>query len=197
MYASAVQYNISTLWALARCSILQFGVNTGSYVCFSTNSMQHMHCLLLIQPVGLCYTSTNRLPKQSQPTCWPTKITRPPKSFESASQLCTNIASILLVPPNFTGSLFLQVSGAPSAVSHTSKRQRLSLLGSGSLFTVPRTSLLFPALNPVIGPEGIVVSQQSLVAAYIESLKVCWLQKVNPRLLPCKTCCVLSHILCW
>lgn len=69
-----------------------------------------------------------------------------------------------------------------------SKRQRLSVLGgSGDLFTVPKQSPMFPALNPALIPEdGNLVSGQSLVAAYVETRQVPWPQ--NQSKLLCKSC---------
>lgn len=71
----------------------------------------------------------------------------------------------------------VQLSGASQQVTHATKRQRLCLVGTEDLFTVPARSLLFPTLNPVFSPEdGKALSGQSLVAAYLETMQVPCLQ---------------------
>lgn len=78
----------------------------------------------------------------------------------------------------------MQMYGAPQDMNHASKRQRLSLLDHDDLFNPPRTSLLFPALNPVTNhDDATVLSQHSLMAAYTDTMEVrCW----------AKTTCALS-----
>lgn len=68
----------------------------------------------------------------------------------------------------------MQMSGAPHDMKHASKRPRLSLLHHDELFQTPRTSLLFPALNPITNhDDATVLSQQNLMAAYIDTIEVC------------------------
>lgn len=69
------------------------------------------------------------------------------------------------------------MSGPANAMIPASKRQRLSLLDADDLFRAPRTSSLFPPLNPVGShDEATALSQPSLAAAYIDTIKVSWLQ---------------------
>ncbi|KAL3150998.1 hypothetical protein ABBQ38_012871 [Trebouxia sp. C0009 RCD-2024] len=64
------------------------------------------------------------------------------------------------------------MSGAPHDMKHASKRPRLSLLHHDELFQTPRTSLLFPALNPITNhDDATVLSQQNLMAAYIDTIE--------------------------
>ena len=94
---------------------------------------------------------------------------------QTSLQHCTSSGC----PKNQTGCRNLQLSGAPKTVVHPSKRQRLSLVGGGGdFFTLPKRSQMFPALNPALSPEdGNLLLGQSLVAAYIATMQVRWLQR--------------------
>ena len=51
---------------------------------------------------------------------------------------------------------------------------------------------MFPALNPALSPEdGNLLSGQSLLAAYIATMQVCFLQ-IQYRLLSAKAACLVS-----
>lgn len=91
----------------------------------------------------------------------------------STANFHCSTASNLATLTNLPGARVQLQSGASQQVTHATKRQRLSLVGTEDLFTVPARSLLFPALNPVFSPEdGQAFTGQSLVAAYIGTIQV-------------------------